>query len=111
MTDCIIDIIISPFSCSYLLEDVQTLVTIHKLYYHHFQNFFQIFRMHLFIEWIYIVVVCCSLIPFTKQQYTPDWASLDKRPLPTWYDESKIGIFIHWGVFSVPSVASEWYVF
>jgi len=67
--------------------------------------------MHLFIEWIYIVVVCCSLIRFTKQQYTPDWASLDKRPLPTWYDESKIGIFIHWGVFSVPSVASEWYVF
>ncbi len=36
-------------------------------------------------------------------QYTPDWASLDTRPLPTWYDEARIGIFLHWGVFSVPS--------
>jgi alpha-L-fucosidase len=25
------------------------------------------------------------------------------------YDESKIGIFIHWGVFSVPSFGSEWF--
>jgi hypothetical protein len=48
---------------------------------------------------------------FTKEEYTPDWTSLDTRPLPTWYDESKVGIFIHWGVFSVPSVYSEWYVF
>ena len=25
------------------------------------------------------------------------------RPLPGWYDEAKVGIFVHWGVFSVPS--------
>ncbi|KAK7092594.1 alpha-L-fucosidase-like [Littorina saxatilis] len=41
--------------------------------------------------------------------YTPDWESLDSRPLPAWYDESKVGIFIHWGVFSVPSYGSEWF--
>jgi len=29
--------------------------------------------------------------------------------LPVWYDDSKIGIFIHWGVFSVPSFRSEWF--
>ncbi len=46
----------------------------------------------------------------TKEEYTPDWTSLDTRPLPAWYDESKVGIFIHWGVFSVPSYGSEWYV-
>ncbi|KAL3853072.1 hypothetical protein ACJMK2_016652 [Sinanodonta woodiana] len=45
----------------------------------------------------------------TWAQYTPDWDSLDKRPLPAWYDESKLGIFIHWGVFSVPSFSSEWF--
>lgn len=28
--------------------------------------------------------------------YTPDWESLDSRPLPDWYDQSKFGIFIHW---------------
>jgi hypothetical protein len=34
----------------------------------------------------------------TKQgpRYDPTWESLDSRPLPTWYDQSKIGIFIHW---------------
>jgi alpha-L-fucosidase len=42
-------------------------------------------------------------------QYLPTWDSLDKRPLPDWYDNGKIGIFIHWGVFSVPSFKSEWF--
>ncbi|XP_058790413.1 alpha-L-fucosidase-like [Phymastichus coffea] len=42
-------------------------------------------------------------------KYLPDWKSLDSRPLPQWYDEAKFGIFIHWGVFSVPSYGSEWF--
>jgi len=42
-------------------------------------------------------------------RYTPDWDSIDSRPLPTWYDSAKFGIFIHWGVFSVPSYDSEWF--
>jgi len=66
--------------------------------------------MYSLTAWIFITIIFCSLILFTKQQYTPDWTSLDTRALPTWYDESKVGIFIHWGVFSVPSVYSEWYV-
>ncbi len=32
----------------------------------------------------------------TAGPYTPDWTSLDSRPLPTWFDEAKFGIFIHW---------------
>jgi len=31
--------------------------------------------------------------------YTPDWNSLNSRPLPTWYDQAKFGIFIHWGLY------------
>ncbi|CAF3469454.1 unnamed protein product [Rotaria sp. Silwood1] len=64
--------------------------------------------MQVFTILAYVTVVCCFLLPFSEQQYTPDWKSLDSRPLPAWYDESKIGIFIHWGVFSVPSIESEW---
>lgn len=41
--------------------------------------------------------------------YKPTWDSLDTRPLPSWFDEAKLGIFIHWGVFSVPSFGSEWF--
>lgn len=42
-------------------------------------------------------------------RYEPTWNSLDARPLPSWYDDAKFGIFIHWGVFSVPSFGSEWF--
>ncbi|XP_077979818.1 alpha-L-fucosidase-like [Glandiceps talaboti] len=41
--------------------------------------------------------------------YEPNWKSLDSRPLPSWYDDAKFGIFMHWGVFSVPSFGSEWF--
>ncbi|PAV85957.1 hypothetical protein WR25_26538 isoform B [Diploscapter pachys] len=39
----------------------------------------------------------------------PTWDSLDSRPLPSWYDESKFGIFCHWGAYSVPAYRSEWF--
>jgi len=39
----------------------------------------------------------------------PSWEELDSRPLPAWYDEAKFGIFLHWGVFSVPAYGSEWF--
>lgn len=44
-----------------------------------------------------------------KPPYTPDWPSLDKRPLPLWFDEAKFGIFINWGLYAVPSFGSEWF--
>ncbi|XP_071141224.1 alpha-L-fucosidase-like [Mytilus edulis] len=44
-----------------------------------------------------------------SNRYSPNWEALDKRPLPKWFDEAKIGIFIHWGLFSVPSFGSEWF--
>ena len=42
-------------------------------------------------------------------KYEPNWKSIDSRPLPKWYDEAKFGIFMHWGVFSVPSFGDEWF--
>ena len=42
-------------------------------------------------------------------KYEPNWQSIDSRPLPAWYDDVKFGIFIHWGVFSVPSFSSAWF--
>ena len=38
----------------------------------------------------------------TSVHYEANWASLEQRPVPAWFDDAKIGIFIHWGVFSVP---------
>jgi alpha-L-fucosidase len=41
--------------------------------------------------------------------YRPDWQSLGKYQVPDWYKDAKFGIFVHWGVYSVPAFGSEWY--
>jgi alpha-L-fucosidase len=52
-------------------------------------------------------------------RYDATWDSIDKRPCPPWYEDAKFGIFIHWGIYSVPAFAppriqgqtpyAEWY--
>lgn len=47
-------------------------------------------------------------------QYKATWESLDTRPVPQWWKDAKFGIFIHWGVYSVPGYSkkgdyAEWY--
>jgi alpha-L-fucosidase len=37
--------------------------------------------------------------------YEPTWESVKAHPLPAWYDEAKLGIFLHWGLYSVPAWA------
>jgi alpha-L-fucosidase len=61
------------------------------------------------------------LLAFTgllAQGYQPTWESIDSRPTPAWFTDAKFGIFIHWGVYSVPAYApvipgklayAEWY--
>ena len=41
--------------------------------------------------------------------FRPDWESLQKYQAPDWYKDAKFGIFIHWGVYSVPAFGNEWY--
>ena len=41
--------------------------------------------------------------------FRPDWESLQKYEVPEWYKDAKFGIFIHWGVYSVPAFGNEWY--
>jgi len=52
------------------------------------------------------------------QPYAPTWESIDRRATPSWFTDAKFGIFIHWGVYSVPAYApvipgklayAEWY--
>ncbi|HUX95642.1 MAG TPA: alpha-L-fucosidase [Bacteroidales bacterium] len=49
--------------------------------------------------------------------YKAEWESLDKHKMPAWYEDAKIGLSMHWGVYSVPAWAprekgisyAEWY--
>lgn len=35
-----------------------------------------------------------------NKPYDGSWESLQKMPVPAWFDDGKIGIFIHWGPYS-----------
>jgi alpha-L-fucosidase len=60
------------------------------------------------------LAVLASTAPAAADPYEPKWESLDKRPIPGWFQDAKFGIFIHWGVYSVPAWGApqqyaEWY--
>lgn len=56
-----------------------------------------------------IAAAIISLGPLSFAQaatkYEPTLESLDRHPLPGWYAGAKLGIFIHWGLYSVPGWA------
>ena len=41
--------------------------------------------------------------------FKDNWESLQQYNPPKWYQDFKFGIFIHWGVYSVPAFGNEWY--
>ena len=41
--------------------------------------------------------------------YRADWSSLSAHRTPDWYRRGKLGIFVHWGIYSVPAFGNEWY--
>ena len=44
-----------------------------------------------------------------KGPYKASWQSLTQHTTPAWYSRAKLGIFIHWGIYSVPAFGNEWY--
>lgn len=67
---------------------------------------------------LFLLVIFVFLM-VKAQKYEASWTSLNKRKIPEWFHQDKFGIFIHWGVYAVPSYApiipnsgdsySEWY--
>ena len=44
------------------------------------------------------------------EKFQPTFASLEKSsPVPEWFKDAKFGIYFHWGVYTVPAFANEWY--
>ena len=48
-------------------------------------------------------------VVIARGPYQATWESLQKYEVPEWYLDAKFGIFIHWGVYSVPAFGNEWY--
>jgi alpha-L-fucosidase len=66
------------------------------------------------------MLICLTLLFSTvtaQSPYQATWESLDSHKMPQWYDDAKIGLSMHWGVYSVPAWAprdngisyAEWY--
>lgn len=59
----------------------------------------------LFTAFLIIHLLLSSAL--AQQRYEPTWQSLRQRPIPAWFTNAKFGIFIHWGLYSVPSWATN----
>ena len=57
------------------------------------------------------VLFAAGLLATSFARFAPTWESLDSRVNPTWYSDAKVGIFIHFSLFSVPSFHGEWFVY
>lgn len=61
----------------------------------------------------FLILAGCS--PEQKKEeatprYTADYASLaNHNQQPDWFQDAKLGIYFHWGVYSVPAFGNEWY--
>jgi len=68
---------------------------------------------------ILLLLAMLTSCKLSSQKYEANWNSLNQRKIPEWFHQDKFGIFIHWGVYAVPSYApviensgdsySEWY--
>ncbi len=63
---------------------------------------------------MYAITLLSLIASLGQTVYEPTWESIDSRPSPQWFEDAKFGIFIHWGVYSVPGWGpkgrySEWY--
>ena len=63
---------------------------------------------------IFLALLLFWALGSAQAQVLPTWESINQRGYPQWFSDAKLGIFIHWGVYSVPAFASkegyaEWY--
>jgi len=65
--------------------------------------------LHVAVLFFVAVIITSSCNEKSKKTYKPTFESLDSHPTPQWFKDAKFGIFIHWGVYSVPAF-HEWYV-
>ncbi|HVX50806.1 MAG TPA: alpha-L-fucosidase [Chitinophagaceae bacterium] len=62
-------------------------------------------------RWLLLLILLQTQVTIAEAQnrYQATWQSLENYKTPDWFRDAKFGIFIHWGVYSVPAYSSEWY--
>jgi alpha-L-fucosidase len=64
----------------------------------------------LFLILVFTGIIGCTTSHSRHEKFQPNYESLEKaNPVPEWFKDAKFGIYFHWGVYSVPAFANEWY--
>jgi alpha-L-fucosidase len=50
-----------------------------------------------------VITILSGTLVQSQTKYKSDWESINSRPIPQWFQDAKFGIFIHWGLYSVPA--------
>lgn len=67
-------------------------------------------RISIFLIIILLITFSCQNQNNITEAYEPSWESLSQHnEEPEWFQDAKLGIYFHWGVYSVPAFANEWY--
>src|SRR3982751_2334331 len=66
-------------------------------------------KKNLLFSALFLIVLLSNQTAVAQNRYQANWDSLKKYQTPDWFRDAKFGIFIHWGVYSVPAFANEWY--
>ena len=71
--------------------------------------------MRRFLPILLLIVSLNGYAQTASAPYEASWESVSAHPYPEWFSEAKLGIFIHWGVYSVPSWSgkeqyAEWFL-
>ena len=77
-------------------------------------TFFIFVANHHPMKRLFIILTLAFIAINLSAQVQPTWESINQRGYPQWFSDAKLGIFIHWGLYSVPAYASpdgyaEWY--
>ncbi|WAJ72396.1 alpha-L-fucosidase [Catenovulum adriaticum] len=77
-------------------------------------NIKSLFRLsrHALITGVILGVLasCSTYLTNTERTYQANWESLSKHEAaPEWFQDAKLGIYFHWGPYSVPAYGSAWY--
>jgi len=56
-----------------------------------------------------LLLILAQVTINAQERFQPTWESLKNYKCPEWFKDAKFGIFIHWGVYSVPGFSNEWY--
>lgn len=64
---------------------------------------------------LFILAPCLARAQEDQSYAGASWETLQARPYPEWFLNAKLGVFVHWGVYSVPAYSgpedyAEWFL-